>query len=86
MVAGTRVQIPPLLLVGAHTSEVDLGAWFVEVDSLQGLPRSFHRRRLFPLLSLDVVQCTERRHQDSGLILIIGLRQMSLSLLLLLAI
>ena len=54
MVASTRLQIPPLLLIGAHTSEVDLGAWFVEVDSLQGLPRSFHRRRLFPLLGDNV--------------------------------
>ena len=86
MVAGTRVQIPPLLLVGAHTSEVDLGTWFVKVDSLQGLPRSFHCLRLFPLLGLDVVQCTERRHQDSSLILIISLRQMSLSIFLLFAI
>ena len=34
VVAGTRVQVPSLLLVGAHMSEVDLGAWFVEVDSL----------------------------------------------------
>ena len=58
MVTGTRVQIPPLLLVGAHIFEVDLGVWFVKVDGLQGLPRSFHRRRLFPLLGLDVVQCT----------------------------
>ena len=73
MVTGTRVQIPPLLLVGAHTSEVDLGAWFVEVDSLQSLLRSFHRRRLFPLLGLDVVQCTKHRHKNSGLILIISL-------------
>ena len=86
MVTGTRVQIPRLLLVDAHTPEVNLGAWFVEVDSFQGLSRSFHRRHLSLLLSIDVVQCTERRHQDSGLILIIGLRQMSLSLLLLLAI
>ena len=38
----------------------------------------------FPLLGLDVVQCTERHHQDSGLIIIISLRQMSLRLLLLL--
>ena len=47
-------EISPLLLVGAHTSEVNLGAWFVKVDSLQGLPRSFHRRRLFPLLGDNV--------------------------------
>ena len=86
VVTSIRVQIPPLLLVGAHTSEVDLGAWFVEVDSLQGLSRSFHRRRLFLLLGLNVVQCIERHHQDSGLTIIISLRQMSLSLLLLLAI
>ena len=87
MVAGARVQVPPLLLLAAHTFEVDLGAWFVEVDNLQGLLRSFHRRRLFLLLGLDVLQCTEHCHQDSGLIIIIiSLRQMSLSLLLLLAI
>ena len=58
MVAGTRVQIPPLLLVDAHMSEVDLGMWFIEVDSLQGLPRSFHRRHLSLLLGLDIVRCT----------------------------
>ena len=86
MVAGAKVQVPQLLLLVPHTSEVDLGTWFVEVDGLQGLPRSFDRCRLFPLLGLDVVQCTERRNQDSSLILIIGLRQMSLSLLFLLAV
>ena len=52
MVAGTRVQIPPLLLVDAHTSEVDLGAWFVEVDSLQRLVVPFHRHHLSLLLGL----------------------------------
>ena len=74
MVAGTIVQIPPLLLVGAHTSEVDLGAWFVEVDSLQSLVVPFHRHHLSFLLSLNVVQCTERRHLESGLIILINLR------------
>ena len=39
MVAGARVQVPPPLLLVAHTSKVDLGARFIEVDSLQGLPR-----------------------------------------------
>ena len=58
MVAGTRVQISPLLLLAAHTSEVDLGAWFIKVDSLQSPPRSFHRHHLSLLLGLDVVQCT----------------------------
>ena len=85
MVADARVQVPPLLLLTTHTSEVDLGAWFVEVDSLQSLAVSFHRHHLSLLLGLNVVQCTERRHQESGLI-IISLRQMSFSLLLLLAI
>ena len=39
VVVGTRVQIPPLLLVDAHMLEVNLGAWFVEVDCLQGLDK-----------------------------------------------
>ena len=86
MVAGAGVQVPLLLLLAAHTSEVDLGALFVEVNSLQSLPRPFHRHHLSLLLGLNVVQCTEHRHQESGLIIIISLRQMSLSLLLLLAI
>ena len=86
VVAGARVQVPPLLLLAAHTSKMDLGARFVEVNNFQNLPMPFHRRCLFPLLGLDVVQCTECRHQDSDLIIIISLRQMSLSLLLLLVI
>ena len=74
VVAGTGVQVRPLLLLTAHTSKVDLGARFVEVDSLQDLPRPFHHHHLFLLLSLNIVQCTEYRHQDSGLILIVSLR------------
>ena len=86
MVAGARVQVLPLLLVGAHTSEVDLGARFIEVDCLQSLDMPFHRRHLYLFFGLNVVQCIEHCHQESGLILIISLRQMSLSLLLLLVI
>ena len=86
MVASTRVQIPLLLLLATHTSEVDLGAWFIEVDSLQSLLRPFHVHPLSLLLGLNVMQCTECRHQESGLIIIINLRQMSINLLLLLAI
>ena len=56
MVAGAGVQVPPLLLLVAHTSEVDLDARFVEVDSLQSLTVPFHRHHLSLLLGLNVVQ------------------------------
>ena len=70
MVAGTRVQVPPLLLLAAHMSEVDLDVRLVEVDSLQSLPVLLHRHHLSLLLGLNVVQCTERRHQVSSIIII----------------
>ena len=57
-----------------------MGTWFIEVDIIQSLDVPFHGRHLSLLLGLNVVQCTERRHQESGLIIIISLRQMSLIL------
>ena len=74
MVAGAGVQVPPLLLFAAHTFEVDLGARFVEVDSLQSLAVPFHRHHHSLLLGLNVMQCTKCRHQESGLIILISLR------------
>ena len=74
MVADARVQVPPLLLLIVHTSEVDLGARFIEVDNLQSLAVPFHCHHLSLLLGLNVMQCTERCHQESGLIILISLR------------
>ena len=51
-----------------------MGMWFVKVDSLQSFVVPFHRDRLSLLLGLNIVQCTEHRHQESGLIIIISLR------------
>ena len=62
VVASARVQIPPLFLLTAHTSEVDLGAWFIEVDSLQSLVVPFHRHHLSLVLGLNVMQCIEHHH------------------------
>ena len=73
MVAGAEVQVPPLLLSVAHMSKVDLGARFIEMDSLPNLSRPFHRHHLSLLLGLNVVQCTECRYQESGLIILISL-------------
>ena len=42
VVADAGVQVPPLLLLAAHTSKMDLGARFVEVNSFQNLPMPFH--------------------------------------------
>ena len=74
MVADAGVHVPPLLLLAAHMFEVDLGARFVEVDSLQSLTVPFHRCHLSLLLGLNVVQCTECRQQESGLIILINMR------------
>ena len=74
MVASARVQVPPLLLLTAHMSKVDLGTRFIEVDSLQSLAVPFHRHHLSLLLGLNAVQCIEHRHQESALIILISLR------------
>ena len=42
--------------------------------SFQSLPVPFHRHHLPLLLGLNVVQSIERRHQESGFIIIIRLR------------
>ena len=61
-------------MLTAHTSKVDMGTWFIEVDSLQSLVVPFHRHHLSLLLGLNVIQCIERCHQESGLIILISLR------------
>jgi len=82
VVASAGVQVPPLLLLTTQTSKVDLGARLVEVNSLLRLPVLRHRHHLCFLLCLDIVQRTERHHQETGLI--VSLRQVSLGLLILL--
>jgi hypothetical protein len=63
---------------------MDLGTRLVEVNDLQSLLVLLYCHHLSLLLGLNIVQCTERRHHESGLI--ISLRQMSFGLLLLLVI